>query len=737
MTAYVTVTFFDNYAATTKREERLTLTALAELIRTTDADTKEGLPWLKCGHFGDLRTNKGSLRHNANLLAITGVEGDADSGEISLDAAIQLLSAAGILVLIYTSPSHTEDAPRWRAICPLSQEYQPDQRDRFMGRLNGVLRGVLANESWTLSQSYYHGSVRRNPSHQVMVIEGEFIDLADHLDAAAIGKPVRPRPNGDGRHGPATRPEDITDARIRGLVESLLDNLRNAADGSKHHTLFAIGRTLGGYIHLIGWSEQEAVEQLLGALPPSVEDWHAARKTAAQAVALGATQPLELEDRPNPRLHCDTDRPMPDATRQDPEPPDDGEKQHPANEGKPKRRARTNNILALVTYINTTPAWDGVLRFNLLTENYEICLPFPPQDGAKGPPRPLRDPHDLLTATLYFQASGFPKANKHVVWDAIAAVAHQSACHPVRDYLSALRWDGVGRVNKLFEHYFNAEVPGQDRSQERDRHVAYLEQISTGFLVGAVARVMQPGCKQDHVPVVVGKERLLKSSAIRALCHDDKWFSDDISPNLIERDTKESLSGKWIIELAEIPHIRREAERVKAFFSRRDDRYRSAYGKVSQDHPRQCVFIGSSNNLEFVDVTGNRRFWPFRVAGQIDVAAIITDRDQLWAEAMALYRQAVPWWLSPNIEAIAAEQQAGFVESDLWEDLIADWLKDHPNPFTMKHLFAKDTGITPYRETSAVSRADEMRAGRCLAKLGWTKRQQTISGLRAWWWECR
>ena len=315
------------------------------------------------------------------------------------------------------------------------------------------------------------------------------------------------------------------------------------------------------------------------------------------------------------------------APRQDPEPPDDWEKQHPANEGKPKRRARTNNILALVTYINTTPAWDSGLRFNLLTENYEICPPFPPQDGAKGPPRPLRDPHDLLTATLYFQANGFPKANKHVVWDAIAAVAHQSAYHPVRDHLSALRWDGVGRVNKLFEHYFNAEVPGQVRSQERDRHVAYLEQISTGFLVGAVARVMQPGCKQDHVPVVVGKERLLKSSAIRALCHDDKWFSDDISPNLIERDTKESLSGKWIIELAEIPHIRREAERVKAFFSRRDDRYRSAYGKVSQDHPRQCVFIGSSNNLEFVDVTGNRRFWPFRVAGQIDVAAIITDRD--------------------------------------------------------------------------------------------------------------
>ena len=179
---------------------------------------------------------------------------------------------------------------------------------------------------------------------------------------------------------------------------------------------------------------------------------------------------------------------------------------------------------------------------------------------------------------------------------------------------------------------------------------------------------------------MVGRERLLKSTAIRALCHDRKWFSDDISPNLIERDTKESLAGKWIIELAEIPHIRRETERVKAFFSRCVDRYRSAYGKANQDHPRQCVFIGTSNDLEFVDVTGNRRFWPFRIAGPIDIAAITADRDQLWAEAMVLYRQGVHWWLPPNIETIAAEQQAGFVETDIWEGLIAKWLDDHSWP---------------------------------------------------------
>jgi predicted P-loop ATPase len=388
-----------------------------------------------------------------------------------------------------------------------------------------------------------------------------------------------------------------------------------------------------------------------------------------------------------------------------------------------------------VTHINTSAAWNGALRFNLLTEGYEICPPFPPQDGAKEPARPLHDPRDILAATMYFQANGFPKVGKNTAWDALVAAAHQNSYHPVRDYLAGLRWDRTERVSKLFMAYFNAELP--EAGQERDRQVAYLEHISIGFMVGAVARAMAPGCKHDHVPVVVGRERLLKSTAIQTLCPDTAWFSDDISPNLIERDTKESLAGKWIIELSEIPHIRKEAERAKAFFSRCVDRYRSAYGKANQDHARQCAFIGTSNDLEFVDVTGNRRFWPFRIAGPIDIPAIERDRDQLWAEAFDLYRRGVRWWLPPNIEDIAAEQQAEFVEPDIWDDLIAQWRRSHPGPFTMAHLFASDTGITPYREASAVDKRDQMRAARCLTKLGLVKRQRTVSGKRAIWWEKR
>jgi putative DNA primase/helicase len=398
------------------------------------------------------------------------------------------------------------------------------------------------------------------------------------------------------------------------------------------------------------------------------------------------------------------------------------------------RKPRIVNMLALVDHINITPAWSGALRFNLLTQNYENCPPFPPEGGAKQSPRPFDDPHDLLLATMYFQANGFAKANKTVVWDAITAVAHEYAYHPVRDYLNSLQWDGVERVGKLFQYYFRAKLP--DDPAECDRLVAYLDHASRCFLVSAVARPMQPGCKADYIPVIVGlKQGQFKSTALRALCYDPAWFSDDISTDLIDRDTKESLSGKWIIELAEIPHIRRETEKMKAFFSRREDRYRAAYGRGSKDYPRQGVFIGTSNDLEFVDVTGNRRFWPFISEG-VDIEAIECNRDQLWAEAVHLYRQGVQWWLPTNIENIANEQQEAFVETDVWDEPISTWLRQRNyQPFTIADLFAHQTGIRPFRDTVETSKADEMRASRCLKRLRWYRSQCTLNGKRAYWWK--
>jgi putative DNA primase/helicase len=201
----IAVTLFGDYAATRKREELTTLRHLAGRIASTTAPTKAQLPWLKLARFGEARTDKGSLRHDANLMTITGVEADYDGEEVSFEDAVEIATKADLLCLVYTSPSHRPERPRWRVLCPTSEELTPGERNKLLGRLNGAYSGIFSAESWTLSQSYYFGSVSSNPDHRVELVDGMPIDLLDELDEIWRGKPntfsARP-PGGKPRQGP-------------------------------------------------------------------------------------------------------------------------------------------------------------------------------------------------------------------------------------------------------------------------------------------------------------------------------------------------------------------------------------------------------------------------------------------------------------------------------------------------------------------------------------------------------
>ncbi len=153
------VTFFPTQAALVKTQQMVTLPELAARIRRQCAPTKAELPWLKLAAFGEQRTDKRCLRHNANLRWISGIEADYDLEKISFSDAVDILEQAFLTGIVYTSASHTEGRPRWRVLCPLSLGHPPEQRSRLLARLNGVFGGVFSNESWTLSQAYYYGSV--------------------------------------------------------------------------------------------------------------------------------------------------------------------------------------------------------------------------------------------------------------------------------------------------------------------------------------------------------------------------------------------------------------------------------------------------------------------------------------------------------------------------------------------------------------------------------------------------
>lgn len=527
-----------------------------------------------------------------------------------------------------------------------------------------------------------------------------------------VVKPDKPPPQRP-TAPPTVRPDQFG-RRYQGLVGALLDNVRAAAEGSKHDTLLKNARAIGGVMDAAGISEADALAWLLQALPDTVQCWDAAKDTALDGLRHGRNAPIELEDRPyrgNGKGHAEA-APPPSPTESESEPQ--------------KKKRQSVNALAIVNFIANHPQWRPALRVNLFTEQLQVAEPFPPADGDPAEQltyRPFSEPGDLLEAMLWFQGAGFPKAGKNLVWDALAASAYRCAFHPVRTYLSSLAWDGVERLGGLFRHYFEASIP--DDSQEADRTVAYLEHISLCFAVSAVARIRQPGCKVDHVPVLVGNQGWNKSQAIRALCHDATWFSDDLPPDLAERDTKESLLGKWLIELAEIPHVRKEVNQVKAFFARQTDRYRRAYDRRTGDWPRQCVFVGTANDVEFIDGTGNRRFWPVEIAGPIDVARIVSDRNQLWAEAVALYERGLRWWLAPKIEALAAEQQSRFEEEDVWSGPLSAWLAVRTSPFTLTDAMV---GALEFLNAKHITKPDQMRASACLKSLGYRRRKTRVGG---------
>lgn len=193
------VTLFGSVQARSKDELTFTMQTLAQLIAQTQAEYKASLPLLKLAQFGNLTTTKGSLRHDANVNAVTGCEADYDREQITFDQAVEALTYAGVAAIVYTSPSHEPDRPRWRVLAPFSTRQKPQERDRFMRRLNGVLNGAVGDESFTLSQSYYYGHLIEAAEWRVQMVEGRCIDLLDNLDASAIGKSgTQPKQGGNG-----------------------------------------------------------------------------------------------------------------------------------------------------------------------------------------------------------------------------------------------------------------------------------------------------------------------------------------------------------------------------------------------------------------------------------------------------------------------------------------------------------------------------------------------------------
>jgi len=365
------------------------------------------------------------------------------------------------------------------------------------------------------------------------------------------------------------------------------------------------------------------------------------------------------------------------------------------------------NVLAgLRALFEDTFAFDEMLRVPVLLRE---LAPEP-----NFTPRPCTDV-DVGVVQEKLQHLGLKRISKDVVHQAVDMRAHECRFHPVRNYLYRLHWDDQPRLASLFPLYFGSE------------NDAYTRAIGEMFMISMVARIFQPGCQADHLPVIEGPQGGLKSSACRIL--GGQWFSDSLPDVGAGKDVSQHLPGKWLIEVSEMHAMNRaEAAQLKAFITRTAERYRPSYGRKEVIEPRQCVFIGTTNrNCYLRDETGGRRFWPIKVRA-IDLDALTRDRDQLFAEAVVRYKDGVIWWPKKDFEEkYIMPQQSARYEADAWEEDIGEYLRKHEK-VTVGEVARAALGI----ETPRIGTGDQRRVAAALEQLGWQRLPVDSRGKRYW-----
>ena len=365
------------------------------------------------------------------------------------------------------------------------------------------------------------------------------------------------------------------------------------------------------------------------------------------------------------------------------------------------------NMTNIKRVLCTEEGWTGTFAKSLFDDAVWLRRPDT---------RQLND-DDVLKVMEIMQSDLFPSIGVETVRHGVQAAAAGNTFHPVREYLESLPWDGVSRAGRLFTAYF----PCASEDPE------YLSAVGEKFLVGAVARVMHPGCKVDTMPVIAGNQGQKKSSGLAALV-GDQWYGNDM-PDMTQKDAKEWLRGKWVAEIGELSSMRgKDIEHVKNFLSTTTDSYRKSYGHVTQTYPRQTVFAGTVNGNEYLsDETGNRRFWPLQMieGAIVDVAGLERDRGMLWAEALHLYRSGTAWWFDEGESATLSAQQAAARSVDIDETRVADWLRGQEGPVTAGGVAATLFADAPGNKSLS------MRVARYLQGAGW-RVSKTVRGSKHW-----
>jgi predicted P-loop ATPase len=373
------------------------------------------------------------------------------------------------------------------------------------------------------------------------------------------------------------------------------------------------------------------------------------------------------------------------------------------------------NLANLILILHKSPKWTGVLAFDEFAYRVEAQKPLPLDDVIVS--GPWTDHLDSLTRVWFLRND--IKAAAGDVGKAVQAAARYSPFHPVREFFASLTWDRKPRLETWLQTFARVEDS------------AYARAIGPRYLISAVARIYEPGCKADHVLVLEGPQGKQKSEFLRMLAVRDEWFTDRLS-NLASKDAVLEIAGVLLIEIAELAILLGGASSTnKGYLSRRTDRCRLPYGRHVIRLPRQCVFAGTINppvDGYLTDPTGSRRIWPVACEGTLDLAGLEQVRNQLWAEAVHRYQSGAPWWLeTPELEALATAEQAKRFKRDIWYEPVADWIGERLD-VGMKEVLHHALGLATTEQQTVPA---QKRVAAILTLLGFTKtRPRTPDGER-------
>lgn len=364
-----------------------------------------------------------------------------------------------------------------------------------------------------------------------------------------------------------------------------------------------------------------------------------------------------------------------------------------------------------------------IFGLNQFTGMVEFINPAPWHKGRMPHSSAVTD-DDLKLLKGYLAVKHGYESRVNEIEEAVTNVGHKNKFHPVREYLESLKWDGVPRLDTWLHDYAGVKDDNYSRA------------VSRKVLCAAVMRVLKPGVKFDHVLILEGIQNAGKSMLCEALGW--KWSGDfPVDPS--NKDTIAYMSGKWIVELAEMSILnssRVDRASLKAFITRKVDKVRPAFGRLAKEFPRQCIFIGTINpdadNTYLEDSTGNRRFWPVEVGAKLNFKGVAEVRNQLYAEAMARAKQGEPLYMETDeLEAEARAVVALRHADHPWTERVAAWLGE-PEPLsgmlrdfvTTREVWIDGLGGLD----KALGRREVVAVANILRAAGWTGSVRWVGG---------